>query len=768
MLRKMYTENINGVNSLHSNEEHADGVGKKKLDFQFYWSALRRNKWLIIFFTALVTAAAIIYSLTAVPIYTSSTTLLLESQKANIISIEDLVSSEQDSIDYYGTQYAILKSRTLAARALDHLDKSGDISQVQLAKLLPLYSPNSAIADGLKSGDTSLADRLNKEQYNGIINQFRESLKIAPVASTKLVKISYESADPKFAAIAANTVANQYIENTIEQRRLRKGDASAWMEIRVKELKTKLEESEDALLSFKKANGLIDLNGDVGRLNDQQLEFMSSELAEAKDELSVAEDLFLTTQNYKNSSPELLDSLPYVQSDAAVLSANAELVREQRNINELRNRYGAKHPIIVDAQSNFASLRSALNSNIKRSVAAFENDYQLLIRRVEILEDNVAKSKLITQDIELQEISLDALEREAEANRDQYNKMFDRITEIRTTDGLDEANAVVSEAAWEATNPIKPNKVLIVALAVLGSLLLTAIVSFIKEYLDDAVNSKADIQVRLKSKLIGVIPLVERGSSKDKDDNPVTPSNPPIASKPFLEAINNCRTALSINGEKSPQTILVTSAVPNEGKSTIALDLAYSFGQLERTLLIDCDLRKPSIASALGMETDRAGLTNLLLDKEIQEGSIQLGVWGSFDCLTSGPIPAKPQELLASEKFANGLTTLRKLYDRIIIDCAPTHVVNDAVVLGQLVDEVLFVVKPHDTSIKLVKNGLSSLADGGASVAGICISRVDINKSKSYGDMEFHNFRTNFQKYEKYYKQSGSHEGSPPLKLTAG
>jgi len=168
------------------------------------------------------------------------------------------------------------------------------------------------------------------------------------------------------------------------------------------------------------------------------------------------------------------------------------------------------------------------------------------------------------------------------------------------------------------------------------------------------------------------------------------------------------------------------------------------------------------------MQADRAGLTNLLLNKEIQEGSIQFGVWDSFDCLTSGPVPDKPQELLASDKFAHGLDTLRKLYDRIIIDCAPTHVVNDAIVIGRLVDEVLFVVKPHETPIKLVKNGLSRLTEAQVSIAGICISRVDFNKSKSYGDMEFDGFRTSFKKYKKYYTPGDSFENPPPLKLTAG
>ncbi len=772
MLRQMYTENTNEVRNLRSQGVHTDGVGKKKLDFQFYWSALLRNKWLIALFTALMTTLAIVYSLMAVPIYAGNATLLLESQKANIISIEDLVSSEQESNDYYGTQYAILKSRGLAVRVLDHLESSGELSKTQLEKMLAPVSPEElsslTLAGGSQNDAGSLADRLDKENYNEIINRFRESLKISPVVKTKLVKITFESADAEFAAMAANTVANQYIKNTIEQRRLRRGDASQWMDSRVQELKIKLEESEDALLSFKKANGLVDLNGDVGRLNDQQLIFMSSELATAKGELSAARDLYQKTQSYKNSSPNLLETLPYVQNNVTVRSANAELVREQRNIAELRNRYGAKHPIIVDAQSNYSSLRSALNNSIDRAVAAFENDYQLLQKRVASLEANVAQSKLSVQDIGQQKVTLDALEREAEANRDQYNKMFDRITEIRTTDGLDEANAVVSEAAWVPTNPIKPNKILIVAFVMLASLLFAAAVCFLKEFLDDTVNRKEDIQKRLKSKLVGVIPLVQQSAAQRKEANPIIPEDAADVSETFSEAVNTCRTALSISSGKNPQIILVTSSVPNEGKSTIALNLAHSFGQLERTLLIDCDLRRPSIASALGMKEDDVGLTNLLLDKAIQKGSIQCDVWDSFDCLTSGPTPERPQELLASDKFAKGLRTLRKHYDRIIIDCAPTHVVSDAIVLSQLVDEVLYVVKPHETPIRLVDNGLSRLADAGASVAGICISQVDIGKSRSYGDMEFHGFGLNYQGYGKYYTQSERYDDTPKLKLAVG
>lgn len=800
MLRKMYSENINEIRDFHRQKEISEGVGSKILDFQFYWNALSRNKWLIALFTALMTALAIIFALSAVPVYEARATLLLESQKANIISIKDLVNTEQGSADYYGTQYAILKSRTLSERVLNHLVQEGYISQSSLSEVLSsdsdgsvdapesgdesvLSSGNTGVVNGgagldLPGTDSRLFHSLGSSRYNQLVNQFRKTLTVNPVLKTKLVTISYESPDPEFSALVANAIANQYIESTVEQRKEQKVKASEWMDTRIQELKLELEKSEDALLAFKKNNELIDLNGDVGRLDEQQLLYMTGELEKARSELANARDVYLTTQRYRRSSPNLLRTLPYVKNDESVRSISSELVASQRRISSLRTRYGVKHPVIVDAESAAATLRATLQENIERAVLTFENNYQLLQSRVNTLESSVAQSKVSIHNQGGKRVTLDALEREVEVNRDQYNRLFDRIIEVRTTDGLDEANAVVAEAAWVPTNPVKPNKTLIVALVALGSLLLASIFSFIKEYFDDTINRKADIEKRLNSRVLGAIPLVGRKSGKrgfvesmflkPSVSAPVTPVEASRKSDTFMEAVYSCRTAVSLEdaGEhgKGSRIILVTSSVPGEGRTTLALNLAYAFGQLERTLLIDCDLRKPSIAAALGMPANDVGLTNLLTEKSIKPGSIKFGVMGAFDCMTSGPVPSNSLDLLASSKFATGLEALGKSYDRIIIDSAPVQVVSDAVVLGQLVDKVLCVVKSHDTPIKVVDNTLSRLAAAHASV-GICLSQVDIAKFRSFGDMNFQKAGPNYRGSGKYFTQVDRIDQGAPARL---
>ena len=778
MLEKMYLDDIS---DLRSEGKYSEKVESKKLDFLFYWVALTNNKWRIAFFTALATGIAIFYSLVATPIYAATATLLLESQKANIISIEDLVSSEQESLDYYGTQFAVLRSRVLAERVLRKLEAEQSVPQYQVeeappstvhrlaGKLTGLFgsdadndntSSSATVADGLgKKGSIERAEHDEALEFNEKLNQFRKMLRINPVAKTKLVTVIYESADPEFSAVAANAIANEYIGSVLEQRKRLRDEASQWMDGRIKELKLKLEDSEGALLSFRRTNGLVDLNGNVGRLSDQQLLFTNSELATAKNELLNAREMYQKIERFESTSPELLETLPFVQSDLIIRSVKTEIGQAQRGLVELRNRYGDKHPAIIDAQSSLQSLRLSLAGHIERAVDTFENDYQLLQQRVLSLEANIASGKENIQAIGQQKITMEALEREVSANRDQYNRLFDRITEIRTTDGLDDANAVVAEKAWVPLHPIKPNKVFIVGLAFLGSLLLSAAASFLFEYLDDTVNSTEDVERRLKSKLLGVFPLLDRGFLQRRNDLPLTPSDVFETSEIYLEAVNTCRTALSLGGKSDLQVVLVTSSVPSEGKSTVALNLAHSFGQLERTLLIDCDLRRPSVAKALGMPMDDIGLSSVLLRTSSLGNAIKPNVMGSFDCLTSGPIPDQPLEMLASGRFAKAMEIVRKRYDKIIIDSAPTHVVSDALVLSKLSDSVLYVVKPHETPIKLVGSGLTRLAEvrsstggAGASVAGICISQVDLNKSKSYGGLEFHGFGIDYNGYGSYYK----------------
>ena len=532
------------------------------------------------------------------------------------------------------------------------------------------------------------------------------------------------------------------------------------MNIRTDELKAKLEESEQTLLSFKKDNGLIDLSGDVARLNEQELMLDNSELAAARRDLASARSVYDEIQKIKESAPALLETLPAVQNDVLVRSVKADYGESLRELNELKNRYGDKHPRIVDAESRLESLRNILDGHINRVVTTIENDVQLQQQRVAYIEAGLARGKENIQLIGEKKIMLDALEQEVSTNRDQYNRLFNRLSETRTADGLDPANAVIAELASVPGGPIKPDKKMILALALIGSIAMSSALAFLYEFLDKTIRSTDDVERRLGAKLIGILPLVDSSSKKRKSDLLVTPWNMPTKFNPFGEAVDSCRTVLSLEDDSDFQIILITSSVPDEGKSTAALNLAYSFGQTERTLLIDSDLRRPSIGKALGLPSTTSGLSSLLIQKSSAQESLTRGVHGTFDCMTAGPITNQPLQMLTSAKFERLLQSLRQHYDRIIIDSAPIHSVSDALVLSKLSDAVVYVVKSHDTKIELARSGLSRLRESDANIAGVIVSKVDIKRLAAYDGFQYHG------SYDQY-GYTDKDEDLPMINLTA-
>jgi len=542
----------------------------------------------------------------------------------------------------------------------------------------------------------------------------------------------------------ANVVAEEYILSVLDGRMKLKEKATSWMNERVAVLKGKLDESENRLISFKQDNGLVDVNGSVGRLNEQELLLATTELAQAKSQLSDAQDLFREVTSLQRSAPELLETVPAIQNDHLVRSVKIDFGQQKREFDELSNRYGTRHPKIIDAQSRLDSLRASLDSHIVRVVGTVEKDYQLRRQRVNAIQATLNRGKENIQVIGQKKFKLDALEREVSTNRDIYNQFFSRITETNSSDGLDAANARISDYAVEANAPIKPKKQLIIALAALASLVLSTLMALLYEQMDETIKGTHDVEDKLGVPLLGILPLINKGILGTKRDLPLNPLEIVDKKGTFSESVNTARTALSMSGKDS-KIILVTSSVPGEGKSTTSLNLAYSFSRLERVLLIDCDMRRPSLAKAIGLTKNADGLSNLITRSASARDCIHRGAIGSLDLLVSGPIPQQPLELLSSSRFAKIVEQLSLHYDKIILDSAPTQAVSDALVLSKIADSVIYVVKSHETSYNLVKRGLARLSQVNAKIAGVLMTQVDIEKIAAYGGDYY------YQGYYDYY-----------------
>jgi len=832
------------LNGGFANDSDDSGSAFEQLDLQHYLRILRKFKFPITLFTAVVTGLAGYYAYNATPIYSATSTLLIESQANSPITFEQLVGAETENQEYYQTQYELLRSRGLAKRVVDKLNLwehpefssaassvaaatqtnaasqgversqqeqrglSGAVSSLKgllgmedqpvsdTGVTINLDNPAAGVstanaeqpgvvpvprmdadftnkADGtafsleLDADTFGDAEQLTQSQQT-VVGRFMGRLSIDPVRKTKLVNISFASPDPVMAAKVANTFGEEYINSYLDAKIELTTRASIWLNQRLGELKNTLDKSEDRLIAFKQENGLVDVGGSVGRLNEQELLLVTAELAEARSALSSKQDLYREVQALQGDAA-LLGSLPAFQADPLVQRVKIDQGQAQRNLDELRNRYGERHPRVVDAMSQLATLNVALEGHVSRVVVSVAKDFQLAQQRVSAIQAKLNVGKNEIQDIGTKKFELDALEREVATNRSIYDTFFSRITEAKSADGLEAANARISDYALPPVSPFKPKKQLIIALAALGSLILSILMAFLYEQMDETVKGTSDVEGKLGLKLLGILPLI-KGSMFNRSQNlPLSPLDIPDKNRTFSEAVNTARTAICLDDGEIPRKIItVTSSVPGEGKSTASINLAFSLAQLERVLLIDADMRRPTIAKAAGFEKNVAGLSNLITQTVPARQCIIRGVFeGAFDILPSGPLPEQPLELLSSKRFEKILAQLGNHYDRIIIDSAPTQAVSDGLVLSKLSDAVVYIVKSHDTTLELVKRGTERLRQVGAPLAGILMTQVDVDKISSYGgDYYYQGYYDYYGYHDKGAGKSEGKRGAGKLRLT--
>jgi len=374
--------------------DEQESSGDFQIDLQEYLRTFRRFRLPIVMGSVFATLLAAVYVSTITPVFQSTSTLLIEAQQANLVSIEQLYGLEAEDRDYYLTQHELLKSRKLAERVVaaldlhnreitspvpptDPADLIGALKGVFMPspgaenaanesanpEMLPQIAEAEAQFDKLVDNvvqqqvlPDSSADAVSggfnidaltpseRQAFNATVNEFRRNLAVTPVRNTKLVKLSYNSIDPEVAALVANAVGEQYILSFLDAKLELTLRASRWLEDKLAQSKLVLEESEQRLIKFKEDNNLIDVNGSVGKLNETTLILATTELAKAKSDLSNAEELFNEVTNLQNTAPEFLYSVPAIQNDPLVRSVKVEQGQAQRQLDELLNRYGPRHP----------------------------------------------------------------------------------------------------------------------------------------------------------------------------------------------------------------------------------------------------------------------------------------------------------------------------------------------------------------------------------------------------------------------------------------
>ena len=717
-----------------------------EIDLFKLWNTIWRRKWSIIALTLVVAMVTVLIVLSMTPIYRAAATLLIEQNKANVVSIEQVYGLDGSGNEYLQTQFELLKSRSLAERVVEELGLVTHPEFDPLQKEAPLLSIGSLNPKNFIPGDfpEDLAEDTGPTQeqiFDSVVKQFMGRISIEPQGKSQLVRVQVDMADRYMAANAANRLAQGFIEAQLEASMSMSASASAWMNSRLEELRNKLKEAESQLQAFREQENLVDIDG-VSTISAAELAATSNRMVDARSNRAEAESLYRQVQSMKSGGWRQLATVSAVLGDPLIRQFKANEAQAKSKVDELSKRYGERHPVMEAALTELAAAEASLRGQVEQVVAAIERNYRLAVANEQSLRGSVNENRAQIQDISRKEFQLREYQREVDSNRALYEIFLTRLKETAATSDLETVNARVVDTATVPTNPIKPKKALIVLLATFLAGLVGVGLTLLLEMLNNTFKSTEDVESKLNLPVLGILPLIKKKQRKE-----IAHLFERDTEKAFSESIRTIRTSLVLSDlDKPHKVIVVTSSIPGEGKSTVAANLAIALGQMEKVLLVDADMRRPTLAKNFDFTVGTPGLANVIAGTAELEESIQTSY--GVDMISAGAVPPNPLELLSSPRFGELIERLKGQYDRIVIDSPPTQAVSDALMLGTLANALIYVIKSDDTSIPLAVKGVGQLLQSNAPVTGVVLNQVDIKKAKKYG--------YNYGGYYDYYGYSDS------------
>jgi capsular exopolysaccharide synthesis family protein len=679
------------------------------------------RRWKIVFFTLLFTFFAAFYVSLLKPSYRASAILQIGANKpANTLSINDAFSETNATEEQIKTQFELLRSRKFAERVISQLN------------LIEHDEFNRGKYNDKISFLSNMGKRAKYPAVSDIVGAFRGRLTIAPVSGTELVKISFTSFSPKLSQQVANQVGVTYLQYQDEIHSASKESTSQWLVDQLEELGKKLELSEQALQQYREAEGIVDIKGVVGLVGSELTELTQESLRASKH----ADDLSVSFQDFEKHRHDIdkLTELYEISSHPILIQLRRAEEKAERKFNELSQRYGPKHPKHIAVKSELKSLSQQSIKQVYEVVTSIEKEYFNAVEKVNATKQRLAVAKQDYLRLSRLQNKFSQLTREVDTNKELYNNYLVRLKEADAM-GNYKANFYVRfiDKAIVPKGKVAPNKAMTVIATFVLSLAFISIIIIMRELLMDTLNSRRKLDNFNEAPILAVLPKIKTSVSEKKEDVYSTDNR-------FTEAIRTLRTALLFNNEqRPPKVIAITSSVPNEGKSTVALHLARSFSEMEKVLLIEADMRHPTIAKNMNLNPHRPGLSNLLAKTHQINECIIRDKNVKLDILTSGISPANPLAFLSMKRFNMLIKVFGNFYDRIIIETPPVNAVSDAVIISKLVESVLYVVHGNKTKRDQISKGLRMLKQVNAPIEGVVINHsenIDTDKyqGKYYAD----------------------------------
>lgn len=695
-----------------------------------YWRIVVKRRWVVLSCLLILFTTVMIGTLKQKPVYAGRVLIEINPEQPNVLNFKEVLQISATDVDSYReTQYRVMQSRSLAQRVVQDLE---------LYRLPEFYRRRSLFGlierdpEKIPSPSDPGPPDPGMEAYRNSLKYFMDSVDVSPVRRSNLVEATFFSEDPKLAQRIANQLASDYIDQNLQVKWDETLKASEWLSGQLVGLKAKLEKSEDALQSYAQANSILFVEEKQNLVN-ARLKQIQEEYTKAQAERFQKESLYRLVQAGK------VQDLPGFLSNRLVQDLALRLAELEREYSQLTATFKPDYPKALALKKQMDTVQGALDREKKALAQNIVDEYRSAVVNEKLLAEALEQQKKEVNEIADKSIQYNILKREVDTSKQLYDGLLQRLKEAQVSAGLTASNIRIVDASELPKLPVRPRVALNLLLGMILGLGLGIGLAFFQEYLDKTLKTPDEVETLLRLPALGLVPsFVLNGAGKTSEESTVsivakTDANlraPAIQTNPaVVEAFRSLRTSILLSANPVPKVLLVCSALPGEGKTTMALNLGLALSSLGgKVVIVDGDMRRPACHRSTGVKNTPGFVQCLTGRVELSEAVLAVPGVANLSLIPCGPIPPNPAELLSSPFAAELLRRLRADFEHVVVDSPPLLTVADGRILATISDGVILVARAYSTPYDAVRRARALLSTAGARILGVALNDVNMSR----------------------------------------
>jgi succinoglycan biosynthesis transport protein ExoP len=710
---------------------------------KWYLHILNKRKWLVLASVLTLLSGAAAQTYTTTPMYTSTAQIQIDVESPNVLPYQDIAQVQPyyyETESYSRTQHRILSSKVLASRVVTKLklaqDKSFNRSTSPgvLRELVPKVTNFvfGLIPNQRRQAPAAPRDEVATLTGDNLAYRLLGGLSVEPDRGSRIVNVSYSSHDPALAQEIVNSLAQEYIELNFETRYKAAMMATEFLNKELEQLKIRVEKSDETLLSYAREHGIVGEASEKENIVLQKLASLNEELTK------VQADLITKAVQFEASRTATVPNFPENLKTTSITDIETRLSRSNQELASLLARYGQDWPEVAQKQREIFELDDQLVVQKQKALGKVRSDYELAQNHYRTISTALEDQKQLANKLNQDSIQFNILKREVDSNKQLYEGLLQRLKEASVSAGLRSSNIHIVQPGDYPQGASGPRHARNMFLGLLIGLILGIGFALAIDYFDNTVKTPDEVERYVVLPSLGIIPAIDDLRARKRrllapgngtgEDAKASPYIMPGAA--VWEAYRSLRTSILLSHSGNPpRRILVTSALPGEGKTTTAINTAIVLSQTgARTLLVDLDMRKPEIGRKFGVNGHQ-GMSIFLSGNSDLSSQILETPYANLFIIPAGPQPPNPAELVGSARWHKALLLLGEYFEYVVIDSPPILSVADPVILSTKVDGVVLVVLAAKTAREAVKKAKASLQNVGATILGAMINNVDLQNA---------------------------------------